>query len=144
MIEIVDKPTLQARDIRDGFVALASGVVELDQQIIELVAAVGRKPESFDEVKAEIASLRSSVKAMVQAIQAIKLPDVHIPEPKEVEKPEPVDLSPLVSELADIKRIISSPNVVETATETAKVKKWTFEVKRNQAGYIKTVEATSE
>jgi hypothetical protein len=144
MIEIVDKPSLQARDIRDGFVALASGVVELDQQISELSAAVGRKPESFDEVKSEIAGLRASIKQMVQAIQAIKLPDVHIPEPKAPKEPEPVDLAPLASELAEIKRIVSSPNVIESPTETAKTKTWTFDIKRNQSGYIKSVEARSE
>lgn len=142
MIELIDRPGLQAQDIRDGFVTIASGLVDLESQIAELSTAVARKPEGFDPVIEEVAKLKAGLQNLVTAIRGIKLPEVQIPEFPEIPKPEPVDLEPIKSELAEIRRIVSTPEVEEG--EVAKTRSWTFDVKRGPGGYIKTIEAREE
>lgn len=138
MLGLMDKRNITPDDVKDGFIALASGMVNLDQQIGELSAAVEKRPDSLDPVLSEVAKLKAGLQKLVDAIRSIKLPDVHIPENKET------DLTPLQDSIADLKVLIASLERTAESQEAMPVSgptEWTFEVKRNQAGYIKTVEA---
>jgi hypothetical protein len=145
MIELIDKPGFHAQDVRDGFVSLATGIVDLETQLAALSEAVSKKPEAFDPIidpiVGEIASLKAGLQTLVTAIRGIKLPEVSIPEFPEIPT---TDLAPIQSELAEIKRIVSTPEVREEKGEVAKTRAWTFDVKRGPGGYIREIKAREE
>jgi len=139
MVQIMERPKLQAEDLKDGFIALASGLVSLDSQVAELAEALGRKPEAFDPVIAEIGSIKAALKTLVDAIRGIKLPELKVPE---YPTPKDVDLSPVLDGLESIRTLVSTPTA--GPTEESKVREWKFDIKRGPGGYIKTIEAKEQ
>lgn len=143
MIERVDRPDLRPEHVRDGFIALASGVVELESHMAEITAALGNKPESFDPVTQHVTdmvgALQKSMDSLVKTLQAIKLPEIKLPEQKET------DLSSVHDTLGEIKTLIASTGrVVETKEPIPVPKEWTFEIKRGPSGYAKSIEAKAK
>ncbi len=142
LINLLAHGSVKPEDVKEGLLAIASGISALDQGLQDVAEAVAKRPESLDPVIAEVVTLRSAVVKMVEAIRAIKLPEFpKIPESKDV------DFTPIKSELMDMRVLIASLNRVAEKVEEIPESgptEWVFEVKRNRAGYIKTVEAKAK
>jgi hypothetical protein len=90
----------------------------------------------FEEVKKYMADFTS-------AVGKIKLPEFpEIPSFPEINIPE-TNLEPLTALVQSIQeQLASKEEMPSNVIEMPQKEEWTFNVKRNQAGFIKTVEAT--
>jgi len=134
MMTVMDTETFSSEEIKEGFIALAAGLVEVEQQVAQygqhfqgLFDAVQSVATRFDGVTVDMTRL-------VQAIRGIKMPEFKVPPAKDV------DLSPIKSSIDDLRVMVAMMERDEPEPEEKKPEEWVFEVKRNQAGLIRTVE----
>jgi hypothetical protein len=144
-LEKIMQPNVTPEELHEGFKALGGGMKALARQLKELQQAVidevAQRPTSFDPVVEQINQLRQDVDRMVKAISAIELPKM--PEIPAFPDIPSVDLEPirqmiegLAAMIAELKRE-EAQEVIEVEE---KPREWTFDVKRNQSGYIRSVD----
>ncbi len=136
MLNRLGQPHVTPEELNAGLERLANGLVSLAKKID------GTKTDVAPVLQA-IKALEAGVNRLASAVSGIKLPDVNIPE---FPAPQTVDLSPVLSALDGIYRVLAEMQADEAEDEAEpeepeKPKEWVFEVKRNQAGFIRTIEA---
>ena len=112
---------------------------EAIDRLTEITGALKGKPDSLDPVLSAIAQVQKSVTTLANAIMSLKLPDVHVPPFPEIPK---VDLSPIMSALDDMRiMILMKQDAKEPVKEEPeeRAREWVFDVNRNQAGYIRSI-----
>ncbi len=134
MISTMGTEAFSAEEIREGFIALAAGMVELDERISQIVQGLDKIPSTM-ELGSKLDSMASGFDRMIQAMRGIKMPEVKIPPQRDV------DLRPIKSAIDDLRIMIAMQAREEKEEEPEKPKEeWVFDVKRNQSGLIKSVE----
>jgi len=147
MYEKMMAPNVTPEEFQESFKAVGGGLKALSKQIRllqeALIGEVSQRPTSFDPVLQAVATLEASVKSMVQAISAIKLPSM-----PDIPKPADLDLSSVLSELESLRMTIAAmpAPVVEVEHEEREEtpRNWIFNVNRGQGGYIRSVDVVAQ
>jgi len=141
MFERLQQPHVTPDELKTIIKDLQTWMVSELQKVQTLVQSVDTKTGT-EQVLAAIGKLGSAVNNFTGAVQGIKIPapNVAIPETKET------DLTPVIDKIDNMMGVIATQGsqrvgnvVAEYVEETPK--QWTFDVKRNQSGFIKSVEA---
>jgi hypothetical protein len=134
MMTVMDTEQFSSEEIKEGFIALAAGLVEVEQQVAQygqhfqgLVDAVQSVATRFDGVTVDMTRL-------VQAIRGIKMPEFKVPPAKDV------DLSPIKSSIDDLRIMVAMMEKEAPEPQEKQPEEWVFDIKRNQSGLIKSVE----
>ena len=114
--------------------ALGERIASVESQIAKKVDGI--KFPSPPDLSEEFAALASDVRVVLQAVQAIRIPEPASVPPAPI--PERVDLEPLFAKLNQIERLVDNSPVVMPA-EKAGGKEWEFEIIRNNFGAIDKV-----
>lgn len=145
MMERFNAPLLDPERFEEVSKALGSGMKALNKQLKSMESALAGA--LGEQVIGAVTQLESSVQQMISAINAIEIPKTVIPPFPEYPQPKEVDLAPLHKELVGIYDAMGSMNfpVERVEMERAEMlnptpREWQFNVKRNQAGFIRTVE----
>lgn len=137
-MEKLNQPQLSVEDVRSIAEALGQAVsAELQSLKEEVQGEIGKRPTSFDPVIQSIASLERNIDRLVQAIGSIRLPD---PPKVEIPPAKDVDLAPVLASNESIKAMIADLVSMEREDEPEPKREWSFDVKRNNSGLIRSVE----
>lgn len=137
MVAIMDTDQLSSDEIKEGFIALAAGLVELDTQVEQYGQGLARMSEAVASISSRVDSLTMDLTRLVEAIRGIhipetKLPAIHVPD---------VDLSPITQAIGDLRIMVASlEREAEVEEKPEPPEEWTFEIKRGPSGLIKSVE----
>ena len=133
VFERLGQPHVTPEELNAGIERLASGLVGLAKKVEASKADNG-------PVLQAIKALETGVNRLASAVSAIRLPEVSIPE---LPAHPPVDMTPVLDALDGIYRVLAQMQAeeAEDEAEPEKPKEWVFEVKRNQAGFVRTIEA---
>lgn len=137
LIHSLGRPGVSDERFQEGLSALSSGLSDLGVQLKALHSAlVGemdkRSTSSVASISSEVKRLGRTMMELTSALQKIEI------KPPEVSVAAP-DLSVIIDEIRALKR--EEPEEVE---EEESPKEWVFEVRRNQAGFIRSVEAKAK
>ena len=141
MFERLQQPHVTPDELRAIIKDLQDWMVSELQKVQTLVQSVDTQTGT-QQVLAAIGKLGTTVNNFTGAVQGIQIPTpkVNIPEAKET------DLTPVIDKIDNIMGMIATQGaqrvgnvVAEYVEETPK--QWKFDVKRNQSGFIKSVEA---
>lgn len=135
MMSLMSVEIIGPEEVKDGFISVAAGLVEIDKEVSQLAQSVA----NLGNVPAKIDQLRDGLNKLVQAIRGIKIPETIIPEAKDV------DLTPLKSSVDDLRIMVAMLNKDEPETVKAPPtpENWKFKVNRNNSGLIRDVEVTN-
>lgn len=132
MVSIMDTETFTSEEIREGFVALAAGLVEIESQISQYDQSLRGLAGSVDSMSGRFDGVTVDMTRLVEAIRGIKIPEVKVPPQKDV------DLSPIKASIDDLRIMVAM--MEKEPPEETKPEEWVFDIKRNQSGLIKSVE----
>lgn len=142
MMNKLNSPYVTPDEFKDAVQGLGSGMKSLARMLKKVESnvngEVSKRPTNFDSVLEAISTLEKNIKSLTGAISSIKLPDVNIPPFPEYKE---TDLRPILDEVWDTKRILQNLKIEAPAPVIEqKGRSFTFDIKRNQAGYIKSID----
>ncbi len=143
IIDRLGQPHVTPDEFNAGLDKVSKGLLGLAKKIEEsktdLAPVISSVQSDIAPILDAFKALEAGVGRMVNAVMSIQIPSVEIPPFPE---PQRVDLSPVLDALDGIYRVLAEMQAEEAEDEAEeKPKEWVFEVKRNQAGFIRTVEA---
>jgi hypothetical protein len=148
VLENALEAVVQELSNKGGFSPFEDALEKRLNGVESLIEENGFRPTDLSEVQSSISSssgvlmdriddLNKTMRSFTRAVESIELPAVNIPEY------EPPDLTPLYSQIQGVAERVDGLNFEVPEMEFPK-REWTFDVKRNQSGFIRSVEVTEK